>query len=639
MYHVPKTPYVSFDVFDTLIWRSVAKPSDLFLHMEQYCRSRGLNIPEAFTEKRMEAGQRAHKKVAGHATLSMIYDELRAELGPNTDELMSLELQMELDGCNANPVCAEWLRQCVLENKTVVLISDMYLSAAVIKHMLEKCGIEGYKKLYVSCECGAKKRDGTLFRHVLNDLAIRPDQLTHIGDSRKSDLLIPFSMGIRTHWIQNDIKALCKAPKELAPSSAFAYRTLQAATRNCSAKLSGYEKMGCEVFGPVLYGFSQWLYKRLCRDDIHDVYFMARDGYVMKRAFDELATKGIKTHYLLASRRAYFVPTIWFRSEFEEVIQWFSHVNRMSLRSFLLRIGLDPEPYQKKAREFNLELDRVYEKRSFYQTPAVKSFYDAIRADVIENSKAEYDALCSYLDSLHMDRRIAIVDIGYLGTMQHALEQILRQEDRGREVKGYYLCVHPTAERIRRGDIKAEGYLYNLDANKDNYSIVQPVLTLFEIQFLEPHGSFKRFVFRNGEAVADFEEFEYKKSNEQKVDEESVINDYQNGAVMFVHYMKEAFPHTFELPPDASLYAFKQVSLAPSLREAELWGDFRFLDFTIKYMARPQPLTVYIRHPQLLRKDFMLSEWKIGFMKRFLRIPLPYYKIYLGLKKIYMAEK
>ena len=35
MYKIPATPFISFDIFDTLIKRSVAEPTDLFRLMEE----------------------------------------------------------------------------------------------------------------------------------------------------------------------------------------------------------------------------------------------------------------------------------------------------------------------------------------------------------------------------------------------------------------------------------------------------------------------------------------------------------------------------------------------------------------------------------------------------------------------------
>ena len=196
-----KYDYISFDVFDTLIKRSVAMPTDLFFLIEQYCKNTGMNIPSSFAKKRREAEQRASEKKGIAVGLEDIYNELRGDYGAATDELKELELRFELDGCKPNPPCAELLHRCVEAGKIVVLISDMYLPSAFIGKMLEKCHIRGYKKLYVSCEMGARKGDGSLFRDVIKELDIHPEQLFHIGDNWKGDFLRPISIGIKAAHI------------------------------------------------------------------------------------------------------------------------------------------------------------------------------------------------------------------------------------------------------------------------------------------------------------------------------------------------------------------------------------------------------------------------------------------------------
>ena len=42
----------------------------------------------------------------------------------------------------------------------------------------------------------------------------------------------------------------------------------------------------------------------------------------------------------------------------------------------------------------------------------------------------------------------------------------------------------------------------------------------------------------------------------------------------------------------------------------------------------------YIINPKKLKKDLLLSRWKIGFLKKLLKIKLPYIKMYKMLRKI-----
>lgn len=628
---IKKTRYVSFDVFDTLIKRSVAKPSDLFLLMENHLVNTKSEIYRGFAEKRIAAEREGNSELDRPIGLSEIYERLRGEYGKDTDELSALEIKTEMDGCRPNPELVDLFNKCIESGKTVIIISDMYLPESVIAEMLNKCGVHGYDKLYVSCERGSRKRDGKLFRIVLEDMNIRPRELVHIGDSRRADFAVPVMMGIKSIWIKNGQKKLCKIPKDIKSEDALAYRTMQACIRNCSRGMSEYESMGCRVFGPQLYGFVNWLKSELTLDDIDEVYFMSRDGYMMQKAFDIVKNDDMKTHYLYCSRRAYQVSMMWKHSSFEGVTRSFSHIARMTLRLFLEKVGLNPEDFSQRLSQIGLDLDEIYYNFTFYRDKKIIDFYDKeIRSKVVENSKNEYKALTVYLSSLNFGSKIAVVDIGYYGTMQKALTEIVQNEKYKTTILGYYVCLAPDASNIKNGLITAKGYL-----NGSELASYTPAIA--EGQYLAPHGSVKKFQVCNGGASPIFYQFEYKNDNGQKIDELSFITLYQSGAVKYVRYLHDAhenFDSFFS--PEVSMYEAKKLINSPSLSEAKVWGNIRESNYgEIKYIACPRSLWFYLFHPKTFLRDFIASGWKVGFLKRLFLIPFPYKSVCSILRKKY----
>lgn len=619
---VPKQQYVSFDVFDTLIKRSVAMPADLFQLVEQHCEKSGMRIPSGFAQKRREAELDGNEEAGRHIRLEEIYDKLRDEYGEYTDDLMELEAQMELMGCQPNPKCVEWFNRYITEGRTVVLISDMYLPSEAIARMLDKCGIRGYSKLYVSCEYGAKKGDGSLFRIVLDELNIRPSQLIHIGDNRRSDVLAPFKMGIRAVWRRNDQKRICRVPKTVKRGDELAYRTLQACIRNASQGMTGYEKMGCKLFGPQLYGFTLWLEECLKRDEIRDAYFMARDGYMLKRAFDEMRIEGVRTHYFYCSRRAFQLPLLRNSTGFQDTNILWGHRKKYTIRRLLLQLGLAPDEYASVCRELGLDIDHVYPIEDFTHSEKIERFYQSIRNKVVENAASEYISLMKYFESLHMPEKVALIDIGFFGTIQNSFNQCIHQNSLGKTTYGYYFNLSDNAQK--EYGINAYGYH---KGSKNNES-------LFEAQFLAPHGSLKRFAeSENGDVFPEFESFEYKDDESKLIDEVKIISQYQEGAIAFIRYMREALlPDSISVGYDVAMHDFNRVLVNPTLQEASFWGKFRFINYTIGYLANPRGIFYYILHPRQLYSDVYACGWRIGFLKRLLKLPLPYDKIYSLLK-------
>lgn len=636
---LPAQGYVSFDVFDTLIKRSVAKPSDLFDLMENKIDQESGDGHSNFAETRRHAAKAVAEEQAVPVTLEQIYQRLAVEFGSEAFRWMELEIQIELNSCAENPLCVDLFRRCVDAGKIVVLISDMYLSSAVIERMLEKCGVAGYHKLYVSCEMGARKRDGSLFRAVIEDLGIKPSQLIHIGDNWRADYLMPVSLGIHAKHVPNMSKELCEIPQKISCRSELAYRTIHASLHNCTYGMTDKEKMGCVLFGPLLYGFTLWLADQIQKDDIHDVYFVARDGYMMKKAFDLLGISEINTHYLYASRRSFIAPMFWKHPEFSDTMHYIGHVRRISLRNYLVRLGVEPDDYVSVAEKQGLDMDQTVEMQDFISSAKVKDFYELIRGDVRNNARAEYEALVAYIRSLKMDSKIALVDIGYNGSTEEAFEHLLSEEGMDVEVKGYYTAVSPKAFRVLDHTMYMRGYLCDIDHDQENFDTFGRYLPIFEAQFFAPHGSVKRFVIHNDVAEPELYDFEYMLPDGSYSYEYDFIEAYQKGAVELVSYMYAHFPdHPFRVDPDVALYGLNRLGYQPTLAEAKLWGDFHRLSMTYYNVAKPQSPTAYMRHPGQIKRDLMSCQWKIGFMKRLIKLPLPYGRIQKAAKKLLKSK-
>ena len=69
--------------------------------------------------------------------------------------------------------------------KSVYAISDMYLSSEFIGSLLKNAGID--IPVLVSCEEKASKKDGTLFKIILDRYSLSSGSVLHIGDSINSD--------------------------------------------------------------------------------------------------------------------------------------------------------------------------------------------------------------------------------------------------------------------------------------------------------------------------------------------------------------------------------------------------------------------------------------------------------------------
>ena len=118
---------------------------------------------------------------------------------------METEIQCEKQCLVPRVAMVEIMNYAIENGKKVNIISDMYLPASVLEPFLKKMGIEGYQKLYVSCDYGAGKGSGIfkIYRRDVGDV-----KCLHIGDNINSDVMIPQKYGIDTYEIKSAIDML-----------------------------------------------------------------------------------------------------------------------------------------------------------------------------------------------------------------------------------------------------------------------------------------------------------------------------------------------------------------------------------------------------------------------------------------------
>lgn len=191
-----KYKYISFDVFDTLLFRKVSSPQELFEYIQQKANKEGL-LYENFPQMRLRGEQKAIKKnnLSSEISLDAIYQEIEFRSDSERELFENLEVQAELALCYPNVEIVSLLTKLREQGKVIIITSDMYLPTDVISQMLTKCGV-CYNYLYVSSEYGIRKSSGKLFKRILNDLNISKGQFVHIGDNWKSDYLMPKLVGV-----------------------------------------------------------------------------------------------------------------------------------------------------------------------------------------------------------------------------------------------------------------------------------------------------------------------------------------------------------------------------------------------------------------------------------------------------------
>ncbi|WOK36021.1 HAD family hydrolase [Sphingomonas sp. C3-2] len=295
----PGIEILSLDCFDTLIWRNVNAPVDVFADLP----IAGGAIPE-----RQFAEAKARKLAAvRHARDEVTIDEIYAQLMPHANDseraaAIERELEAEARHCYAfAPTCA-LIADAKARGLQVVIVSDTYLPESQLRTLIARAGGEDLAamidRIFCSSAFGKPKAAG-LFAPVLAELGISPEAILHVGDNKAADQTAPSALGINTVHIrqfddstQNRLRLEAVAATVMDPDTrvsipAFQPHRAQIAMREESAP---DHVLGHDVFGPVMNDFAEWIAAEADALEASlgkpvKLLFLLRDGYLPHQAF------------------------------------------------------------------------------------------------------------------------------------------------------------------------------------------------------------------------------------------------------------------------------------------------------------------------------------------------------------------
>ncbi len=433
---------ISFDFFDTLYIRPIYNPEDAFDILGELFGIQ--NFRSLRRAAQTEAFQRMHQAGLKEISLQNIYDCFPNDLGVSPEMLVKAEYELELKLVRPNPELMPFFKELIAQGRKVVITSDMYLGDDFFLEALKRHGLPKVP-LFVSSERNATKRDfGELYNAIISELAVSKESIFHIGDNERSDCTQAKKKGLNAfHYIQ-----ACQLPQ--LPFSSLTSSLAIGIGRTHYQELSASVWKECGFFyaGPAALGFLQWIESEINKDQVDKVLFISRDGYLMDK-ISHLASESLdnKSCYFYGSRIAFTLAAIT-ESNFLEFIPFIlSGGEGLSPFELLERIGVSP-PSSEVMASLGLPDDLRFSAES---EPEIRQFLYAYRWEILKVCQKNRRALFNYLTSLGIKdgQTIALVDIGWSGSTQEALELAL-QNLIDINVKGYYFCLVDTPERISR---------------------------------------------------------------------------------------------------------------------------------------------------------------------------------------------
>lgn len=453
----------SFDIFDTIITRKVAKPTGIFALMQHEINTDlkfadlPLDVKTNFFKYRVNAEYRQRRlnamwKDDKDITFNQIYQDVKEThylTEEQTEELKELELNLEYENIIPINENIHKINNLVSDGKKVVLISDMYLPKEIIAKFLSKTQLVKDIPIYLSSEVGFKKETGEIYKHIQKLENVEFENWYHLGDNENSDYKQALYLGIdseRYHYA--DLK--CYEEKLLngnfeSPAVQLTIgcaRNLRLQNYNISDKFD----LGVSLAAPIFYPYVHWLLEQAQRRDIKYLYFLARDGYILQKIADIIIKNknlNIKTEYVYGSKKAWRLPALSLenkrlKAQFVETLMWvYNNLDKMLDLSF---------------KELNEVLPVEF--RNYRRTMSdkkLKKFKEFLIKDdnwmklVIEKNKSKRETAVRYLKQLADNangENFAFVDVDGTRFTMNCMSSLMREVYDGK-LTTFYLTSTP----------------------------------------------------------------------------------------------------------------------------------------------------------------------------------------------------
>ncbi len=330
---------------------------------------------------------------------------------------------------------------------------------------------------------------------------------------------------------------------------------------------SDFEGVAHGLVAPVIVMYTSWIIDRAEKMGIKRLYFLARDGYLMRDIGEKICSErnnGIVCSYFYCSRYALRMAAYGFfdDSAYEKL---FLGAFKLSACGMLLRADFSPEERQRVYNDigFTDDENRILGRGEFSAFTDKVRQSEVFKSIVKEKSDRAYSLMTEYIKQEEMDRqnKIGIIDLGWTGSLQLTLQRILSSMGINSPLVGFYMGM------IDKPPAK-ENSQYNswLFTEKDNCIKSRFAHNLIECLCSAPHGmtmGFKKAEQGIVPVLAD------------KENDERYINIIRQKALDFVADNKTEYKEYFK---KATLKILLYFMYKPDKNTATSLGVYSFCD-------------------------------------------------------------
>lgn len=620
---------ISFDLYDTLIHRTVERPERVFDLMEKICKERYGRIAMSFSYDRKVAERKARRRAIQSGkedvTLEEIYKELPYDF-TTKQSIMDMEKQVEIDVCCADLEHISLLQFCATHNKIIIITTDMYLPRDTIYEILRKIGVlDNCIKVYISSEIGMTKGSGNIYPYIAGDLNVSTDQILHFGDNYQSDYIMAIQGGFQAFWLRDENKKTTyfNDSKKIEEEHLRQFILRHHAE---DEDLVGYN-LGFGLVGPWCYGFCKWLHEESFKNQFDCLAFVAREGWFLQQIYLSLYPEDFKKcKYFKINKNTLRLPLLYLDNSVNNFIKLIPYRKAYQIKQILNYMLIDPD--SSKTHKLLKKYGYTEESnicRAEFQSKSFLEFYTDLynlQKQVIEE---QYILLEEYM--AEYKGKIALINNSLEASVQNYLELI---EKRNMYSERSYWGIHFIITKKGMPKIQNRCSVY-FDKNTSQFSkrvFYRNCLVLEHLLF-ESSGTalyFKRNCEKAVEVVC--EPFIEEKQNSELLDK------IQGGALDFVAgYLKHI---SLTLSNRYILNALKNFLLNPQYADAVQIAAIVDKESTGTHTLAPKMTDRNIKKVYRTFHNYDITKWRNGFLKINFNneLIMKLYNIYLKLEMI-----
>ena len=494
---------ISFDIFDTLLTRSVLIPSDIFVFLDSFFKEiidkNGVKISKIRIDCENEL---INEFGVENVTFDSIYKRIESKINLERElinEIKKKELEIEIDLVEINNEINNILLKAKENGKKVILTSDMYFTSEYIALFLNKFNIK-YDGLYISADIKKRKDKGDLFDEIIYIENVLPAEILHIGDNRDSDFIIPLGKGIiAIHYVNYYIKERKKIYNEnrinINEITSVFLGNLLVKENNLASKdnmkFTNIYDFGYYCLAPMLLSMTlHILFSKEIQETYETLFFSSRDGYLPLRVYELLRNvtgKGIPGKYIYCGRRALNIAYYD-----NDVIDYISRQKKQ------MELFISKYPFEISELFSSMRIDKkFYKENNCDNNENIEDYInDLFSVSVIFNERKENtkEYFCKILKGI---KKGVVFDCGYSGSVSDSIYCLTNER-----VNKIYMWEEEKNKDIDKKNNTKTHLLYH------NFLAIKPFHLIFEELFSPAEATCIGYEKRNEEMQPIFDEDE-----------------------------------------------------------------------------------------------------------------------------------